>query len=48
MARGEVRDLIQRLESIDRRLGGKGGVNLPMAVSMAMAELPAKGKRPGR
>lgn len=47
-ARGEVRDLIQRLEAIDHRLGGKGGVNLPTAVSMAMDELPAKGKRPGR
>ena len=48
MARGEVRDLIQRLEEIDHRLGGKGGVNLPTAVSMGMAELPAKGKRQGR
>jgi uncharacterized protein len=47
-ARGEVRDLIQRLEAIDHRLGGKGGVNLPTAVSTAMDELPAKGKRPGR
>jgi uncharacterized protein len=27
-----VRDLIQRLEEIDQRLGGQGGVNLPTAV----------------
>lgn len=47
-ARGEVRDLIQRLEAIDHRLGGTGGVNLPTAVANAMRELPAKGKRPGR
>lgn len=32
-ARSEVRDLIQRLEAIDRRLGGNGGVNLPVAVA---------------
>ena len=30
--RGIVRDLIQRLEEIDLRLGGQGGVNLPTAV----------------
>lgn len=35
--RKEVRDLIQRLEEIDTRLGGAGGVNLPAAVSAAMA-----------
>lgn len=34
--RKEVRDLIQRLEAIDARLGGKGGVNLPAAVTAAM------------
>ena len=34
--RKEVRDLIQRLEEIDTRLGGKGGVNLPAAVAAAM------------
>jgi hypothetical protein len=28
--------LIQRLEAIDHRLGGSGGVNLPTAVSEAM------------
>ena len=44
-ARGEVRDLIQRLEAIDHRLGGKGGVNLPSAVAHAMNELPSKGRR---
>lgn len=35
-ARHEVRDLIQRLETIDRQLGGNGGVNLPAAVAAAM------------
>jgi uncharacterized protein len=45
LARGEVRDLIQRLEAIDLRLGGKGGVNLPTAVASAMLELPTKGQR---
>lgn len=35
-ARNEVRDLIQKLEAIDHRLGGNGGVNLPTAVSAAM------------
>lgn len=34
--RNEVRDLIQRLEAIDHRLGGNGGVNLPTAVGEAM------------
>ncbi len=36
-ARGAVRDLIQRLEEIDRQLGGEGAVNLPTAVKAAMA-----------
>lgn len=31
-----VRDLIQRLEEIDRQLGGSGSVNLPTAVKTAM------------
>jgi hypothetical protein len=35
-ARNEVRDLIQKLEAIDHRLGGSGGVNLPTAVSEAI------------
>ncbi len=35
-ARGEVRDLIQRLEEIDRSLGGCGGINLLTAVSEAL------------
>jgi Fe-S-cluster containining protein len=35
--RGEVRDLIQRLEEIDHRLGGKGAVNLPAAVREALS-----------
>lgn len=36
-SRKEVRDLIQRLEEIDRKMGGDGGVNLPGAVAAAMA-----------
>lgn len=36
--RKEVRDLIQRLEDIDARLGGTGGVNLPAAVAAAMGK----------
>lgn len=36
--RKEVRDLIQRLEEIDARLGGNGGVNLPAAVTEAMGK----------
>lgn len=39
LARGEVRDLIQRLEDIDRRLGGDGGVNLPAALKWALDHL---------
>jgi Fe-S-cluster containining protein len=35
--RNAVRDLIQRLEDIDRRLGGHGGVNLVTAVKREMA-----------
>jgi uncharacterized protein len=31
--RESVRDLIQRLETIDRQLGGDGGVNLPSALA---------------
>ncbi|MFM2297182.1 MAG: hypothetical protein RL117_889 [Verrucomicrobiota bacterium] len=31
-ARNQVRDLIQRLEDIDRSLGGNGAINLPTAV----------------
>jgi hypothetical protein len=31
-----VRDLIQRLEDIDRALGGEGGINLPTAVQAWM------------
>jgi Fe-S-cluster containining protein len=34
--RKEVRDLIQRLEAIDARMGGNGGVNLPAAVAAAL------------
>lgn len=34
--RNEVRDLIHRLEEIDHRLGGRGGVGLPVAVGEAM------------
>lgn len=43
--RGEVRDLIQRLEAIDRQLGGTGGVNLPAAVAQALPAL-ARTRRP--
>lgn len=35
-ARSEVRELIQRLEDIDRELGGNGGVNLPAAIQWAL------------
>ena len=40
--REEVRALIQRLEAVDAKLGGTGGVNLVTAVREAMAGL---GKR---
>ncbi|MEI7908469.1 MAG: YkgJ family cysteine cluster protein [Verrucomicrobiota bacterium] len=36
-ARGEVRDLIQQLETLDSQLGGNGAVNLPVALEHAMA-----------
>lgn len=36
--RGEVRDLIQRLDDIDRELGGSGGVNLPGALEWALKQ----------
>jgi Fe-S-cluster containining protein len=39
-ARNEVRDLVQRLEEIDTRLGGTGAVNLPVAVAQAMKMKP--------
>ena len=35
-ARGEVRDLIRQLETIDDQLGGTGAVNLPTALEHAM------------
>lgn len=44
-ARKDVRDLIHRLEEIDTRLGGSGGVSLPVAVSDAMADWNGAGKR---
>ncbi|WP_193212379.1 YkgJ family cysteine cluster protein [Luteolibacter marinus] len=44
-ARRDVRDLIQRLEDIDARMGGSGGVNLPAAVAAAMD--PAGARRRG-
>ncbi len=37
-ARGEVRDLVQQLEDIDRELGGSGGVNLPAAIDWALGQ----------
>lgn len=37
LARGDVRDLIQRLEAVDALLGGRGGVNLPSTVAAVMA-----------
>jgi Fe-S-cluster containining protein len=48
-SRKEVRDLIQRLEDIDSRMGGNGGVNLPTAVQAAMDSLGGKSAgKPGR
>jgi Fe-S-cluster containining protein len=38
-ARGEVLDLIRRLEEIDQRLGGDGGRPLPGAVAWALRNL---------
>lgn len=38
-SRKEVRDLIQRLESIDDVLGGNGAVNLPTAVREAITRM---------
>jgi len=35
-ARGEVRDLIRQLETIDGQLGGSGAVNLATALEQAM------------
>jgi Fe-S-cluster containining protein len=35
-SRSDVRELIQRLEDIDRELGGSGGVNLPAALEWAL------------
>ena len=43
--RPQVRDLIHRLEDIDRRLGGNGGVNLPAAVRQALEAANRKGRR---
>jgi len=37
-ARGEVVDLIRRLEAIDARLGGDGARRLPLAVAAALDE----------
>jgi Fe-S-cluster containining protein len=37
--RGEVRDLIQRLEAIDHQLGGTGAMNLPCALALALPAL---------
>jgi Fe-S-cluster containining protein len=39
LARGEVRDWIRRLESVDARLGGDGGRALPVAVAEALEEM---------
>lgn len=38
-ARGEVVDLIRRLEDIDRELGGDGAMALPIAVERALREM---------
>jgi Fe-S-cluster containining protein len=46
-ARGEVRDLIHRLEEIDQAAGGAGASNLPAAVRRVM-DAPRPGKRRGR
>lgn len=48
LGRAEVRDLIRRLEEIDHRLGGNGGVNLPAAVQQALAAKPASSRRQRR
>ena len=34
-----LEERVQRLEDIDHRLGGNGGVNLPGAVAAAMGSL---------
>lgn len=47
-SRREVRDLIQRLEAVDQRLGGQGGVNLPAAVRAAMEEADGRRRKRGR
>jgi Fe-S-cluster containining protein len=39
-ARGEVQDLIHRLEKIDRALGGNGGQHLRHAVEQMLQKLP--------
>ena len=39
LARGEVLDLIRRLETLDARLGGDGPRTLPGAVAAALADL---------
>jgi Fe-S-cluster containining protein len=39
IARGEVVDLIRRLETIDAQLGGNGARKLPAALRSALAEL---------
>lgn len=38
-SRGEVVDLIRRLEDIDRTLGGDGAMALPIAVERALREI---------
>ena len=41
-SRKEVRDLIQRLEEIDLRIGGEGSMNFVSAVTEAMGRLPKR------
>lgn len=39
LPRVTVRDLIQRLETLDAQLGGTGAIHLPLALRQAMKEL---------
>lgn len=40
-----IRDLVQRLEAIDRELGGDGGRNFHSAINQALTELDGKKSR---
>lgn len=47
-SRAEVRDLVRRLEELDVRWGGVGGVNFIAAVEIALDELGGGRRSPGR